>query len=58
MKKNYLKPAMQVIELKQQGQLLAGSTPKYFEERGAKSVKSDDGFEFFGDGFDEDDLDM
>ena len=57
MKKNYLKPAMQVIELKQQG-ILMQSGSKYFEERGAKSVKSDDGFEFFEDGFDEDDLDM
>ena len=57
MKKNYLKPAMQVIVLKQQG-ILMQSGHKYFEERGAKSVKSDDGFEFFEDGFDEDDLDM
>lgn len=57
MKKNYLKPAMQVIVLKQQG-ILMQSGPNYFEEKGAKSVKSDDGFEFFEDGFDEDDLDM
>ena len=57
MKKKYLKPEMQVIELKQQG-ILMQSGPKYFEERGAKSVKSDDGFEFFEDGFDEDDLDI
>ena len=57
MKKNYLKPEMQVIVLKQQG-ILMQSGPMYFEERGAKSVKSDAGFEFFEDGFDEDDLDM
>ena len=57
MKKNYLKPTMQVIELKQQG-ILMGSDPKFFEERGAKSVKSDDGFVWDDDGFDEYDLDL
>ena len=57
MKNFYLKPEMQVVELQQQGCLMADS----FNSAGVKRVNSlddDMGFVWDDDGFDEDDLDM
>ena len=57
MKNFYLKPEMQVVELQQQGCLMAGSLKSAGEKR-VNSIDDDMGFVWDGDGFDEDDLDM
>ena len=48
-KKEYLKPTMQVVLLQQQSPLLAGSP-------GAKSLTGTDGFILIDDGLNEDDV--
>ena len=60
MKKEYVKPAMQVIELKQQGFLLQAS--KYTPEAGYKSVRGLDkqitDFVWDEDGLDDEEFDL
>ena len=53
MKKTYLKPAWQVIELKQQGCLLAGSG----KQVGGLGEGADKLFDFDGDDIDDTDVD-
>ena len=57
MKKNYLKPEMQVVELQQQGCLMADSFKPAGEKR-VNSIDDDMGFVWDDDGFDEDDRDI
>ena len=57
MKKTYLKPAWQVVELKQQGCLLAGSSHGADYKVGGLGEGADKLFDFDGDDIDDTDVD-
>lgn len=53
MKKEYMKPAMQVVQLQQRTHILAGSGGQ-----GAKSLNNTEGFNMKSGGFDDSDDDV